>query len=968
MWQIFAVAQQRNYTAFTVNDGLPSNHVYQCVEDDHGFLWIATDAGIARFDGNHFQVFTTDHGLPDNEVLQVVKEKDGTIWVNCFKEGAAYFDELKNRFISSNKDSAVKISGTTVINLFALPGGGVQYHSENGTTIFRNKKPVYKYANISLGRSYIRDMEDGSVLWWRAYNKGMRCFIVNSSGQKNVDSVSIGPYNGTYFTAHDDYRYYAYRRDSNFCIIYSNFKTNPLRFKVDTLSIPEPFFHLSFSRSHFYMITHSGKIYVLNKETRRVEKIISGSFLPNGYYNDSKGNIWISTIDKGLLVYRKKHVASIDMPADFTRTNFISLARNDGGLLAGNYYGEVIEVRSKRIVTHTIIKKTPSRQRKIIVAGKKIYTISEDGIFMNYKEKIKLQSGKTAVLYNDTLLIIGSAGGVATIDLRTNQVIKNLRYKRITALTKSNNRIIYIGSTDGLHTYDPLNDSFRSLSSISPLLTDRIAALSITRDDILWIATSGKGLVALRNNKVLANITTSDGIISNASRCMNASTPGQVWLGTAQGISVVSYKLINNRLTYSIQNISINDGLVSNEINDLLFANDTMFIATGNGLSLMPAKFTMPGFNIPIKLTRININQQDTIISNHYQLDHNQQNIQLQFAAIELNGHFKNFQYLIDQSHDWIYLPGRTLSIQLGSGAHTIHVRAVDVNGNISKDILSLKFDIATPFWKSFWFWLIIAVACQFMIIYLVNRRQKKKKERRLQKELAVVQTASLEQQAFTSLMNPHFMFNALNSIQHYINVQDRQKANRYLSDFASLIRKNFESAQQSFIPLDQELESIRIYLRLEQMRFTEKFRYTIEIDDDLETEGWMIPTMILQPLLENAVLHGLMPSSLPGELSIEIKEEQNQLIIFITDNGIGIKNSNALKQNNNHRSHGMDLIKKRVKALSHFSGDPFTLTMMPAFDSIQNPGNKIIITIPAALHSAWIHVQQKNIRPVESN
>src|ERR1700733_9869898 len=100
-------AQQPKYTAYTVNDGLPSNNVYRCIEDNKGFLWVATDAGIARFDGKHFQVFTTKDGLPDNEVLAVVKENNGRIWVNCFKQKPAWFDEVKNRFINAKEDSSL---------------------------------------------------------------------------------------------------------------------------------------------------------------------------------------------------------------------------------------------------------------------------------------------------------------------------------------------------------------------------------------------------------------------------------------------------------------------------------------------------------------------------------------------------------------------------------------------------------------------------------------------------------------------------------------------------------------------------------------------------------------------------------------------------------------------------------------------------------------------------------------------
>jgi LytS/YehU family sensor histidine kinase len=190
--------------------------------------------------------------------------------------------------------------------------------------------------------------------------------------------------------------------------------------------------------------------------------------------------------------------------------------------------------------------------------------------------------------------------------------------------------------------------------------------------------------------------------------------------------------------------------------------------------------------------------------------------------------------------------------------------------------------------------------------------------------------------------------------------VQDRQNANRYLSDFASLIRKNFEAAQKSFVPLEQEIENIKIYLRLEQMRFNEQFSYQVKIDENLDIEDWMIPTMILQPLLENALLHGMMPSALKGELLIELKLEDGNLIIMITDNGIGIENSIALKEIGGHKSRGMELIRKRIAALSHFGSQAITISMSPAFASDKNPGNKIILFIPTDLHTAWLNAQHK--------
>jgi two-component sensor histidine kinase len=412
---------------------------------------------------------------------------------------------------------------------------------------------------------------------------------------------------------------------------------------------------------------------------------------------------------------------------------------------------------------------------------------------------------------------------------------------------------------------------------------------------------------------------------------------------------------------YTIQNLSVNDGLTNNVINEMLYQKDTVFAATGDGISVVPANISIPKFNIPVQLIRMSVNQRDTILSSNYKLGRDQHNIQMQFAGIELSGHFKKLRYTLDNNNNWINLDENTLTVQLSSGNHTVQVRAVDVNGGISDKILTIQFDVATPFWKSIWFWLITALALQLIVIYLLNRRLKRRREAKLAKEIAGVQTAALEQQAFTSLMNPHFMFNALNSIQHYINVQDRQNANRYLSDFASLIRKNFEAAQQSFIPLELEVENIKIYLRLEQMRFNDRFSYQVLIDDNLDVEDWMIPTMILQPLLENALLHGIMPSSIDGKVVVDMKEQkEGNLLITITDNGIGIENSLALKEISEHRSRGMELIKKRISALSRFGSHAISIAMSPAFENEKNPGNKVTLFIPAELHQAWLQAQKQ--------
>ncbi len=970
------LAQQLKYTAFTVRDGLPSNNVYRCIEDNSGFLWVATDAGIARFDGKRFQVFTTMQGLPDNDVLEVIKENSGRLWVNCFKQNPAYFDEVKNRFINSKEDSSLKVpEGTHLMSSYVLKEGGVLYVNENGTFVFRNKKIIAYHGSIRSNLVFCENKDGTQLKFGQLFDFELNTLqnkVYRNRGDEVIDSivlhVSRDLVPSTLKIAVDEGKLYTFYPSRKICLVYDNFKTQPMGFSQDSIFTPEPFSNFGFTTNYLFVLGYSGKMYVFDKNTLKMKMTISGNYLPNSIFIDSKENLWVSTFDKGLLLFKKTLIGAMEIPYDFKNTIFLSVARKpDGAILAGNSFGEIVEINgNSREIYRLPEQKKEFRIRKILFSQNKTFTFSEGGIYVNYKRKLDnppknlFYPAKTAINYNDSIAIFGLMGGLIKLNTITEKVSHlGNNFKRITAITRTVDGFIYFGSTDGLYKYDYAKNLNTSLAQSNPLLSQRITALCTTTDSLLWLATHSNGVVIIKNDKVLFQLNEKNGIISNAILSISAAQAGKVWIGTGQGISVLTYKLVADDVIYSIQNLSVIDGLTNNSMNEMLYQNDSIYAATGNGISVIPANISIPTFNIPVALIRISVNQRDTALSAYYKLRYDQQNIQMQFAGIELSGHFKNLQYSLDENGKWTNLDENTLTVQLNSGTHIVQVRAVDVNGNISDKILKIGFDIATPFWNAIWFWAAIAIILQSIVIYLINLRQKKRKEAKLAKKIAGVQIASLEQQAFTSLMNPHFMFNALNSIQHYINVQDRQNANRYLSDFASLIRKNFEAAQQSFIPLEQEIENLKIYLRLEQMRFNERFSYQIKIEENLDTEDWMIPTMILQPLLENALLHGIFPSALEGELLIELKLEDSNLVIIITDNGIGVENSMALKEISEHKSRGMELIKKRIAALSHFGSQVMSISMSPAFESEKNPGNKITLFMPVTLHSAWLQAQQ---------
>ena len=972
----FCAAQEMTYKAFTVNDGLPSNYVYACVEDNRGFLWVATDAGIARFDGKNFQVFTTQDGLPDNEVLRIVKENNGRIWVNCFKQRPAYFDDAKNRFINAKEDSNLaKIDeGTANMFISSLKSGGMLFYNELGSYILKDKKITSHKNRDNLKILFMENKDSTFIMWARfspdSFQKYSQTKLYQLKGSKNIDSAVLlkNLSSGISSVAIENNSLYDFHLLKNKLFIFSDIQTNPLRYKVDSLRVPESILDYTITNTLINFYTNSGKIYVYDKKSLQIKFIFNENFAHNALYNDGKGNIWVGTIDKGLLLYKKNRIDYVRIPKNFNHPNFISVLRKpDGTLLAGNYYGEILEKKGSiyKIHSFTNNKNAVFRQREILLSQNKIFTFSDEGIFENYSKEItklnKTVYAKTACIYNDSTIIIGQVGIILQLNTRTGKLYDLYRpNKRITAICRGIDGSIYYGSTDGLYKYNFLKGSDQPVLPSNFLLSDRITAICTSSDSVLWVATAGNGLVGIKDNRVLFHFTEKEGLINNTIQCLTLGESGQLWVGTTGGLSAIKFQLHKDSIHYTIQNLTVNDGLTSNIVNDLFYDKDTIYAATGEGISIIPTNISIPKFNIPVQLIRVSINQRDTIITKIYNLNYKQQDIQVQLAGIELGGHLKNIQYTLDGKKDWITINGNILTLRLNSGNRLLQFRAIDVNGNISNQILSVQFNIATPFWKQWWFWVLLLLLLQLFVFHTIFRKQKKKREAKLAKEIASVQTAALEQQAFTSLMNPHFMFNALNSIQHYINTQDRKNANRYLSDFASLIRKNFEAAQQSFISLEQEIENIKLYFRLEQMRFSNRFSYEINISQEIDIEDWMIPNMMLQPFLENALLHGIMPSNIDGKIMIDFQLQKEDLIIIITDNGIGVANSRSLKTNNGHKSRGMELIEKRISALSFFGKKPITLHSFPANDDPENPGNKIILFIPVGLFPAWLKAQRK--------
>jgi len=292
----------------------------------------------------------------------------------------------------------------------------------------------------------------------------------------------------------------------------------------------------------------------------------------------------------------------------------------------------------------------------------------------------------------------------------------------------------------------------------------------------------------------------------------------------------------------------------------------------------------------------------------------------------------------------------------LPPGTYTFMVKSRNDSGVWNQKSATFSFTITPPFWLTWWFFILCGFFILFSIIGFYKWRiasiNRKNKTQQLEYQSRLL---ALESQSLNASMNRHFIFNALNSIQYYINKQDRFEANKYLTSFAKLIRKNLDSSVSgNQVSLTEELERLELYLSLELMRFKDKFEYSIEIDESVDSDSMKIPPMLLQPYVENSIWHGILPMEHPGKIRIQVKMEGRNLKISIIDDGIGITTSlqNKEKSSHGHVSRGIQINSGRLALLKQMTNENMSIEgPLETFDDEGNvTGTVVNLTIPQVL------------------
>lgn len=496
---------------------------------------------------------------------------------------------------------------------------------------------------------------------------------------------------------------------------------------------------------------------------------------------------------------------------------------------------------------------------------------------------------------------------------------KQIKHIETLAIEHGNKRIrivdntIYVLANDGLYSNKEKSTTFEIVADFSSkFFTRAISPVCMKRrgKNELVFGTNENGILILNcKNNQTQQINREQGLITNRVRWVAVDKALNIWGLSSAGL--VLYNSHTKRCSHfnHLNGVSFS-ALHFEQINTL--SDSLIGLSVDWGINLFnPLEMPLNKEAKKISITSIN----GLPFTSEVQFPHNIGNVELEFTNFNF-GHVnkKNFEYKLN-TEPWraCSFPGKLNLPALKHGDYTIEIRGTDLFGRPSQSE-QYTFTIHPPWWLSWWF-ILSATLFSAALLYLILRYiiAKNKESQDIQSKYEQL-NKELENQALRAQMNPHFLFNSLNSIRYFILNKESQKAANYLTKFSRLIRMILEHSKMERVSLQQELESIKYYVEMEQLRFENKFDFKLTIDPKIKLEQIQIPPMIIQPFIENAILHGINPKQSNGNIELIIQELDNRLHITINDDGVGRTKSKALKADVKHKSYGMNITERRLE------------------------------------------------------
>ncbi len=963
------LAQQYSFVDYSTSEGLPQSQVTTITQDRSNYLWIGTLGGVARFNGKEFLTYSTDNGLYNNRVSMLTFIGED-LYIG--HEGGV---SLMRHGIVINTWSLGNDNQSVAASVFFQKGNDIIVGT-NGAGFFRIDGDELRPLPLNLRKlARIKDICVHDGVYYIATRDGLqitRDFLEFESVDSlaNFSISSIRKFKGPQLVL---------STHTNGLFIYNTANGHLERKRLVAPGIETPVLRNVFvddkhniwavSKTGVFLVRMGGEQQLFNESAGLPTSVLRTVF------QDREGTIWFGSDGKGLL--------------KFPGTAFTFYNRKDG--LPSDLILTVEQDRSGKYWFGTFDKGLICMQNHEVVRT------------MELRNNLVWCSARDV----DGKQWFGTEFGLVSIDAKG-----ETRYyydsdgcpgSKITSLLRLNATDMLIGGSNGLSCYKkgritPYTKNAEIPGAVRDLLrvgkdlycaTDRglfllqgdkaiqigtKTAVYCVEQDVSGLIFYGteEGLYAFRTGddkvrKVTLGKSPADGFINFLTRAGE-----NMYVGTNNGL----YRLVvNDSDEIRKEHYGIEEGLISLETNlnsGYFDRQANLWFGTAEGvIRFNYSREKEYDFNADpnVRFRQILVNYKpfnyrsysDSLTGDGLPqglvLPYSMNNLTFELDGIALsNFEVQRYQFWMEGLEDtWSPTSANTTVTfsSLPSGEYTFHVRAISATGEVSVE-KSISFVIRAPFYQTWYFFGMCALFITGLIVLFFRMRIQRERRKNYQEMLEYKgRLIRLEQQSLNASMNRHFIFNSLNSIQFFINTQDRLSANRYLSSFAKLIRKNLDSSSEegSMVPLGQELERLELYLSLEQMRFKDRFTYTID-SDGVDLESVELPSMLLQPFAENSIIHGILPDdSKKGHIGIHIREQADCVVIRMDDNGIGINKSLQSKKftEGDHKSHGMTITSKRIELFTKISQRKYELIgpSQVTDDEGNVLGTQVVIKIP---------------------
>ena len=945
-----STAQEYSYIDYTEKDGLAGSTVYQMARDKDGFLWFGTETGLSRFDGSHFRNFYMSDGLPDNEIIKLFVDSHNRVWIVPFKNSLCYYQNGKIHNQQNDtllrrldiRSEVLSVTEDTHGDLIVAQLGAIQIISPKGKITTLDSIDRHPFGVIQVG------IDEKGECQFMLIISGM----VSKVATLDHDTLSVKadlPIDGedNYTNTYLGSGLQIFDHQDTLVFVHSG-EPKPLR-----IPTPKGFLHISRVDDSTISLNSYTSTYFYNIRQRK----IVDSFLPGQMVNwvleDPDGGLWFSTLGNGIHHLVTRDVARYSFREGNTQFPVFTIRRVGNTLYAGTdrFYlwsqsnGEN-QFRPRKIDARM------SRGRITAIAvldGKEIVAGTDAGVFV-----VDRRSGQSHMLWrrgavkallplNDSVLIEFTGHNVCRLQWRKAVQLDQLWGSRATCGCVQGDRC-FIGTLTGLYSV--------SLSKMAPeevLFAGRISALAAAPDGGLWVATYGEGLVLWKDGRLVRRLTTEDGMTSNICRCLYVAG-NQLWVGTDKGLN----KLSPAYGGYIITPFTAAEGLGSDIINTIYVDSGKVYAGTQDGMTVFQEDKIVRRRECQLRMTGIHISGNSWPLDTaNFTLPYNNKDLQFEYVGIAYHGSDAiRYRYrLLGIDERWATTDQTFLHYpSLPPGQYELQILAINRSGAISST-LQLPFSIGHPWWEWIWVRILFVLAIGGLVWVIFNRRVRGIRQKEAEKTATAARMAELEQMALRSRMNPHFIFNSLNSIQLFVMEKDIRGANEYITHFSRLIRQTLDFSARAHLSLQEEIDYLSTYLGLEKGRFEEAFDYNIFVAADIDKRAQQVPPMILQPYVENAILHGIAHrADKQGYITVNIRKDEHYLVCTIEDNGVGRAQAAEYKSRGkaHYPSRGMELTARRIDILNSATEERISAVIEDINgEDGRSEGTRVIVRLP---------------------